>query len=62
LPDVGWFHTDEPSGSQEVRRGPRRRSAVGASGRVVPGLLGRPIPRLEPIPLRASECGQLPLP
>ena len=31
--DPGWLHFSEPGGSREVIRGPRRRYAVGASGR-----------------------------
>jgi hypothetical protein len=45
--DPGRLHTFEPGGSREVGRGPRRREAVGASGRRIDlrvlGPLARPI-------------------
>jgi hypothetical protein len=56
--DPGWLDIPQPGGSQEVDRGPRRREAVGASGRRIDlrvlGPLARPITRMQPPQARAS--------
>jgi len=59
LGDSGWLHRPEPGGSREVGCGPRRREAVGASGRQmdlrVLGPLVGPITRMQPPQASASK-------